>query len=139
MNFKIFLLAIIVCFQYQSIGQKRNSNRTTTTIVNRITTGQNGEQITSTTKTSKKNGEVIYLEKDGKVLLDKNNPNNVSDKEIQQGSAKGEKVFICFGPEAYAYHKRICDGVSHCSVKIETVPLSEAKALDRIACELCYK
>jgi hypothetical protein len=138
MKFKIILLAIIVCFQYQSIGQQKSSNRSTTTIVNRISTGPNGEQITSTTKTKKKNGEVIYLEKDGKVLIDKNNPNNVSDKESQQGSATGEKVFICFGPEAYAYHKRICDGISNCSGKIETVSLSEAIAKDRVACEICY-
>lgn len=138
MKFKISLLVIIVCFQYQSIGQQRTSTRTTTTIVNKTSTGPNGEQVTSTTKTTKKNGEIIYLEKDGKVLVDKNNPNNVTDKEMHQSSAKGEKVFICFGPEAYAYHKRLCDGVSHCSVKIETVSLSEAIAKDRVACEICY-
>jgi hypothetical protein len=138
MKFKFFLLAIIVCFQYQSIGQQRTSTRTTTTIVKKITRGSNGKEVTSTTKTTKKNKEIVYLEKDGKVLVDKNNPNNVSDIEMQQSSAKGERVLICFGPEAYAYHSDYCFGAQSCSVKIDSVSLSEAKALNRTACEICY-
>jgi hypothetical protein len=77
----------------------------------------------------RKNGQVVYSDRD---------ENGQSDHLQQQGTTNGEKVLICFGPEAYAYHKYYCNGVLNCSEKIDIVSLLHAKNINRTACETCY-
>lgn len=49
-------------------------------------------------------------------------------------------VYICTGPNAYAYHKtNTCKGLRRCKGEIKEISLEEAKKENRKACKLCYK
>lgn len=49
-------------------------------------------------------------------------------------------VYICTGPNAYAYHKtRNCRGLRRCTGEIKEISLAQAKKENRKACKLCYK
>jgi hypothetical protein len=49
-------------------------------------------------------------------------------------------VYICTGPNAYAYHKtKTCRGLRHCTGEIKEISLAQAKKDNRKACKLCYK
>lgn len=56
-------------------------------------------------------------------------------------AAQEAQVYICMGPNAYAYHNnRGCSGLNRCSCEIRKVSLSEAKRLGRDKpCGKCYK
>ena len=49
-------------------------------------------------------------------------------------------VYICTGPNAYAYHKtKTCRGLRHCTGEIKEISLAQAKKENRKACKLCSK
>lgn len=55
-------------------------------------------------------------------------------------SISSKHVYICTGPNAYAYHKtKNCRGLLHCTGEIKEISLAQAKKDNRKACKLCYK
>lgn len=51
-----------------------------------------------------------------------------------------QKVYICTGPTAYAYHKyRTCRGLNRCTGEIKQISLEQAKSEKRRACKICFK
>lgn len=51
-----------------------------------------------------------------------------------------QKVYICTGSKAYAYHVNPkCSGLSRCSGDIKQITLSEAEAQHRTPCKKCCK
>lgn len=55
-------------------------------------------------------------------------------------SIENHGVYICTGPNAYAYHKtKTCRGLRHCTGEIKEISLAQAKKNNRKACKLCYK
>lgn len=50
-----------------------------------------------------------------------------------------KKVKICDGPDAYAYHKKVCTGLANCKYNIVEVSLTQADSMGRSACAICYK
>lgn len=55
-------------------------------------------------------------------------------------SISSKHVYICTGPNAYAYHKvNSCKGLRRCKGDIKEISLEQAKKENRKACKLCYK
>lgn len=56
-------------------------------------------------------------------------------------SPAGDKVYICVGGSAYAYHKtKACGWLQQCTHRVEEVTVAEAQnTYKRKPCKPCYK
>ena len=55
-----------------------------------------------------------------------------------QEKDKTNTVLICDSPDAYAYHKDHCHGLSSCDSQIINVSVEEAIKMERRECGYCY-
>lgn len=47
-------------------------------------------------------------------------------------------VIICNSPNAYAYHKYVCGGLSRCSYGTSNISRKKAESMGRTPCKTCY-
>jgi len=64
----------------------------------------------------------------------------IADEKVESKNnvASGNSVLICNGSAAYAYHSRRCSGFNRCTGSESTIKASEAIALGRTPCKICY-
>lgn len=56
-----------------------------------------------------------------------------------ESKSNGEKVYICTGSSAYAYHfSSDCRGFNNCQGDVVAVSISKAQNMGRKACKICY-
>lgn len=56
-----------------------------------------------------------------------------------ENKSDGEKVYICTGKSAYAYHSNNgCRGLTNCQEDIVLINMAKAQKMGRKACEICY-
>lgn len=51
---------------------------------------------------------------------------------------KTDSGYICLSPKAYAFHNRVCHGLSRCTHGIKKVSKAEAIRRNYVACKICY-
>jgi hypothetical protein len=68
----------------------------------------------------------------------KSDKNDAIEKNQTKSTKVKSIVIICDSDDAFAYHNRICRGLSNCESVIEDVNINFAIKMGRSPCKLCY-